>query len=97
MINAITARENVNKYRQNVYFEVAKLVRETLEEIGKSIEFHSQNGHVEAEFSPYDKSRYHYNRDMLESAEIEFDTILKQNQYQVEENSWKKNILKIRW
>lgn len=97
MINAIEARENVNQYRQKVYFEVAKLVRETLEEIGKSIELHSQGGHIEAEFSPYDKSRYHYNRDYLESAQLEFERILNQNGYQIEKNSWEKNILKIRW
>lgn len=50
MINAIEARENVNQYRQKVYFEVAKLVRETLEEIGKSIELHSQGGHIKQNF-----------------------------------------------
>ena len=97
MINAIEARKNVNQCQQKVHYEVTKLVLASLEEIGKSIEFHSHSGRIEAEFAPYDKSRYHYNRNYLDCAKNEFERILIQNGYQIEKNSWEKNILKIRW
>lgn len=96
MITAQEAKKNVEAYKIALFQETHELVMAQLEELGKNIEFHSQNGARQLIFAPYDKSLFP-SYEMLDIAHKIFNTILKQNGYNVVENDCQNNFLKIQW
>lgn len=96
MITAQEAKRNVEAYEIALFRNTHELVMTQLEELGKNIEFHSQNGIRQITFAPYDKSLFP-SYEMLDMAHKIFNTILKQNGYNVVENDCRKNFLKVQW
>lgn len=96
MITAQEAKKNVEAYETALFHKTNNCVMAQLEDMGKSIEFHSQNGIRQLTFSPYDKSLFP-SYEMLDMARNIFDTILKQNGYNVVENDCRNNFLKVQW
>ena len=96
MITAQEAKKNVEAYEMALSRKTRELVVAQLEELGKNIEFHSQNGIRQLTFAPYDKSLFP-SYEMLDMAHNIFSAILKQNGYNVIENDSRKNFLKVQW
>lgn len=96
MIKAETARANIINYEAEFDAKVKEQVLIVLEEMSASIEYHSKTGIDMIEFTPYNKSRFS-SFCALERATIYFDSILKENGYEVVVNDCVKNILKVRW
>lgn len=96
MISAQEARQNVINKEIADYRIVEKKVTEFLNDMDASIQFHSQNGITEIEFTPYEDSRFPSIRYKVFAKEI-FDRILKQNGYTISANNIEINILKVQW
>ena len=96
MIKAEEARANINFYRAEEYRKVQEKVIPVIETISESIVFHSKNGFDHLDFTPYSRSHFPSNRELMIASEI-FDRILKENGYKITLNNWNDNILKIQW
>lgn len=96
MISAQEARQNVINKEIADYRAVEKKVTDFLNDIDASIQFHSQNGFTEIEFTPYTDSRFPSIHHKGLAKEI-FDRILKQNGYTIAVNNIEDNILKVQW
>ncbi len=96
MITAQEAKKNVEVYETALFQKTRDRVITQLEDMGKSIKFHSQNGIRQLTFNPYDKSLFPSYK-MLDMARNIFGAILKQNGYTVVENDCRKNFLKVQW
>lgn len=98
MITAKQAKTNVNVYRISVLVPIRESVANYCENIiSPEIELHSKNGVRFLEFQPYDDSRYFTCLMDRVNAKPFFDEILKSNGYEIKENDYNKNILKIQW
>lgn len=96
MIKASEAKANKIHFEIEQYNKVKQIADEILETIGKGIEFHSKNGFDSAEFVPYDRSRFVSYQSLQTASEI-FETVLKENGFEIVRNDWTNNILKVAW
>lgn len=96
MITAVEAKKNVTIYKVQLTQKVELQINNILNAISPDIEFRSQNGCTTLTFAPYDKSRFP-NIQTLEIAQQLFTHILKSNGYNILENDYNTNILKIQW
>lgn len=96
MVTASEARLNVTNFEKDQYNKVMKLAEETLEAMSKSIELHSKNGYSSAEFVPYDRSRFETYQEMRIASEI-FQKVFTGVGFEVLQNDWTNNIIKIKW
>lgn len=96
MISAESAKANVITFQTQFIAKVQTVVDESLEAMGKSIEFHSKSGLTTAEFCPYASSRFPCDK-AKEEAQKMFDKTFKEYGYTILVNSIEKNILKIQW
>ena len=96
MINATTAAQNVINYEIERYHKIEELCNAALEEMGASIEYHSQRGIETLDFTPYQKSRFISDYAMQTAHDI-FEKVFKENGYTVEHNDISRNSLKIKW
>ena len=96
MIKATEARTNVINHEVEKYNQIKKIVDELLEAMSKSIEFHSKNGYESVDFMPYGNSRFPSDAAKITASGM-FETILKDNGYEIIQHDWSQNILKVRW